>query len=613
MSTTAAEPEAQFRARLTAAAALTGIPVDVTDGETWAVVDGRVYVGTAWFTQRGIPQEQAVPLALLLIWESVREARCARSRWHRTQSLAARRVELSPLLAGLIRALAIAELTAAFPAFRSQLARAVTILAPAQPLELPRHLQFVAACVQHIAGADFLPFAPEVADALAAVTNAAQQDLLRLAVDPMAGEIERLERALAITLPLYDRLLTRDVADRGLGQAGDAPSPPPTEDGGESGLESGASDGQGEAERETDSATGTAGDSEPARAGDRPEDAEGSDLFEAEQAGFVRTVLATPLPANGAWIDGVETPEIERAQHAEPSASEAPGGAGPAARLEISRANYRDRLSAQRDAVERVRRVWERIIAERVGMHRSLSRRAEAEGDLLDQNSLVSAVTEALSGVRRPRAFRSPETRPRRASRTGSTDYVLLIDRSASMQGATAEAAADAAIIVLEALAGVERDIAHTEAQLGIDLELSIRTSLLLFDAEPVVVKPLAGALDEGMRQRMFAEIRSPRGSTNDAAALRAAADELRLGEASAGGIARKRIVMVIGDGGTNDAGAAANEVRHLRSLGVTVLGVGIGSADLALRYAPDGHTVRRLEDLAPALEALVEAAGLTQ
>ena len=48
-------------------------------------------------------------------------------------------------------------------------------------------------------------------------------------------------------------------------------------------------------------------------------------------------------------------------------------------------------------------------------------------------------------------------------------------------------------------------------------------------------------------------------------------------------------------------------------ALGVAVLGVGIGSADLALRYAPDGHTVRRLDDLAPVLEALVEAAGLTR
>ena len=118
------EPEAQFRARLTAAAALTGIAVDVTGGETWEVVDGRVLVGTAWFALRGIPQEQAVPLALLLIWESVREARGARSRWHRTQSMAARRTELAPLLAGLIRALAIAELTAARQAQRKAVAPA---------------------------------------------------------------------------------------------------------------------------------------------------------------------------------------------------------------------------------------------------------------------------------------------------------------------------------------------------------------------------------------------------------------------------------------------------------------------------------------------------------
>ena len=611
MSYGSEESLAQFRVRLTAAAALAGVAVDVIEGEDWQVLEGRVLVGSGWFASRGIPEEQAIPLALLFMWESVRELQQAHIRSRRRLSMSARRPECEPLLAGVIRALSTAELNLAFPAFRGPLSRALHALAPTQPLELPRHLQFVAGCVQHVAGAELAPVDPEVSRELALLT--AGPDLLRLAANPAAGELERFERVLAVTLPAYDRLLRRDAADRGLGASGDLEAASQDSESEESGLETGASDGQGEAERETEGATGTAGESEVARAGDRPEDAEGSDLFAAEQAGFVRTVLSTPLPAQGAWMDGVEIPEIERDASSSHEVSETPGGQGPAARLMISHANYRERLDAQREAVERVRAVWARIIAERVGAHRSLSRRVEAEGDLLDHNSLVSAVTEAMSGVRQPRAFRSPETRPKRSSRAGSTDYVLLIDRSASMQGATAEAAADAALIVLEALAGVERDIVHEEAQLGIDLELSIRTALVLFDAEPIVIKPLAGALDEGMRERMFGEIRTPRGSTNDAAALRAAARELRLVGGSADGIARKRVVIVVGDGGTNDAGAAAAEIRHLRSLGVSVLGVGIGSSDLALRYAPDGHTVRRLDELAPALEQLVENAGLTQ
>src|SRR5690606_19736679 len=103
----------------------------------------------------------------------------------------------------------------------------------------------------------------------------------------------------------------------------------------------------------------------------------------------------------------------------------------------------------------------------------------------------------------RPAAFLQREIRPRRRRRAGSTDYVLLVDRSASMQGRIAEAAADAALIMLEALAGVERDFAHAEQRVGIDLDLDIRTALVVFDAEPLVVKPLSHGLDDEVRRVM--------------------------------------------------------------------------------------------------------------
>ncbi|MFC7765185.1 hypothetical protein [Leucobacter soli] len=65
--------------------------------------------------------------------------------------------------------------------------------------------------------------------------------------------------------------------------------------------------------------------------------------------------------------------------------------------------------------------------------------------------------------------------------------------------------------------------------------------------------------------------------------------------------------MILIGDGGTNDAAAAAHELRRLRRAGARVHGIGIGSDEVVQRYAP---TSRRLEDpreIAAALQALVE------
>ncbi|MBN9612914.1 MAG: VWA domain-containing protein, partial [Actinobacteria bacterium] len=223
-------------------------------------------------------------------------------------------------------------------------------------------------------------------------------------------------------------------------------------------------------------------------------------------------------------------------------------------------------------------------------------------------------VTEALSGVARPSAYRRREERPRRTRDAGSTDYVLLIDRSASMSGPVAEAAADAALIMLEALAGVQRDVAHAEARAGTGLELDLRTALIVFDAEARVVKPLSGSMDDHVRRVLHAEIRSPRGATNDAAALAAASAELGIARGIRGGsaqapdgLARRRIVILLSDGGTNDPIAAAHRLRELRAAGVRVHGIGLGSDEILQRYAP---TSRRIDDprgIAEALQQLVQ------
>ncbi|MCS3428269.1 vWA domain-containing protein [Leucobacter aridicollis] len=664
--------ESETRGALAAAAAVLGIPVVVHDGDAWSVRDGVAHVGLGWATQSADP-DNVVARALLLLWESVREVRVAPARRSRRLALGRARPELEPLLAALDRLLAAAELLAALPNLRLPVVRTLVAAGWANPAELPRHLQWVSLVLDTAAarwasgGAGNAPYreslAPEVQRELAALDGATGLTsgavLLALSPDPRRSPIERFERAYGLFAPAYLRLLALDLAGRGpqdgRAGAGDSADQDPGANafdnsvgaGDEQGDDGAGADGAGAdgtgddgADGETDGDEAPGGtatsddDTEQARAGDRQDGAEGADLFAAEQAGFVETVLSTPLPASGSWAEGMELPELERPDDADRDPDRdrpdratdlgTPGGGGGAAAL----SSYRDRVTQHARSIERVRDVWRQIVSERAHLERGFSRAAEPEGDMLDRGSLVRVVADVAAGVERPRAFLRRQRRPKRSRREGSTDYVLLIDRSASMQGPAASAAATAALIMLEALAGVERDIAAEERALGIDLELSLRTALIVFDSTPHTVKPLAGALDDAARVALDAAIHAPQGSTNDAAALRAAAAEFGLGGgpgssqrggpsgAQRGGlgvdaVSRRRIAILVSDGGTNDAEAAARELARLRALGVTVFGIGITTDDLAARFAPDGMRLDAAEELPAVLERLVTGAGL--
>ena len=605
-----------LRARLTAAAALAGLSVDVTAGQEWAVNEGVVRLGLGWLHDRGHHGTDAVALALLLMWESVRHAANQTEQRLRIAAMVRRDPALDPLLRAVVRMLSALDLAAAFPAFARPLRDALRRELSGDLRELPRALQLVAAAVLASTGARSGPVADEVMHELLRLGDSRVPgcDPIRRAGAPALADHDRLERLCALLIPAYQRLQRMDAAARGLGDAPPGADPDERLDQGnehDPGLHTGA--GEGEADSEQDAGDAAAGESTVARQGERAEAAEGADLFAAEQAGAVTKILASPLPAQGAWGDPPEQfePTLDRDPDAHTSPRPPRGARGPASRFAPPPRDYRTELTAHAGEIEQLREVWQRVITEQVTLHRGWTRTPEPEGEMLDRDALVRAVTESVSGVRRPAAYRSRSRVRRPAHRAGSTDYILLIDRSASMQGAPAEAAATAALIVLEALAGVERDIRFLEAQWGMDIGLSVRTSLILFDAEAVVMKPLAGALTEHVRRSVFTEVQRPAGSTNDAAALGAAHAEFAAGRSAHDGRDRRRVALVMSDGGTNDAPAADRALLALRALGVSVFGLGVGSDDLTLRYAPDGIRIGRPAELSTALMTLIERSRL--
>lgn len=610
----------ELAARLSASGRMLGVNVTVTEDEEWHAVGGSepsVRIGLGFYQSRGHGEAEAVALALLEVWSTLRLARVMPERVRRARAIARLRPELVPLVAAVERLLAGGELLTVMPGFRPALAAAIHREIPRDLSEWPRHLQWVGALqLQGLA-----PTEPSYVDgAVKAELEALRPETLRRLMQPRVRRpaLDQFERALGALVPQYLRLLEIDVQSVGLATSGSAPTDDESgeqlddeslsagQTGGE-GEESAGESGETESEPPQD-------DAEAARSGEGRESAEGSDLFAAEQAAFVREILPTPMPTQGALIDAIldDLSDMEASNSSDTTESAATVGHGATTATGLGA--YRARADSLESFIVRMRNVWQMVVSERVSRRPQFSRVAMSEGEMLDADSLARTVSEVHAGVTRPRAFRRRLPAAKTAENPGATDYVLLIDRSGSMQGRAAEQAADAVIIMLEALAGAARDIAHTEQQLGIELDLGIRTSLIVFDAEAVVLKPLAAALDDESRLRLDAVIRSPGGATNDGAALRAAAEQLGIVRgaeshlaSNVDGVSRKRVVIFVSDGGSNDPVHAAAWLSRLRSAGVSVWGIGLGSIDVERRFAPTSVQLDDPARLAAEIQGIIE------
>lgn len=618
-------PNSLLREQLLAASAVVGVPLTVTENTEWRVTRAGIEVGLGYYGVRGHSDREAVALALLQLWESVRFVTIAPDRSRRRDSIAWQRPELEPLLDAIMRLQAASEMLSALPALRDDLAAAATRSLPEDLLEWPRHLQWVGLALNVGLGRQtVLSLAPDVAADVAAEWRALAElggtetvPLRRvMAPDPGRTPLQRFERALALLLPAYERLLALDLADRGLATVADLAAPTDERAEGLEGAAGGdtadSQQGEGEATAEAEIAAPDPSN-ERARRGEGQDRSEGSDLFAAEQAGFVTRFLSTPMPSQTALLEADMEVAADAQARSSSEASPPFGGSSGSARSARSGSDYRERATELAEAIERMRGVWAEVIVERIAYRAAPDRLPREDGDTLHTESLAGVIADVHAGVPHPHAFVKRRARVRRTRRTGSTDYVLLIDRSASMQGIAAEAAADAALIMLEALAGAERDVAFAEATAGISLDLDIRTSLIVFDAVVETVKPLSRGLDDAVRRHMVAAIKSPRGSTNDAAALAEAGAQLGLGRSRSGAVAsgdgleRRRIVIFVGDGGSNDPVSASMELARLHRAGVQVYGIGIRSDDVMQRFAPTSRRIDDPRDLPGVLQELIE------
>lgn len=640
---------------LRAVGAVLGLPITVTEDDTWHLDQHGLRVGLGWYASRGHPRTEAVALAALHLWEGPRSVAHEPERAARRHTLTAARPEATTLIDSVVRLQARSEVLTAMPGLRDPLDAAMRRILPDSPETLPRHLQWVVMLwfstldrVETLDRAETaLPLDRDAArgpDAASSRDSALHPDVARewrdtmrvgdtrmdplrrvLARDPSVSALRSFERALALLLPPYERLRERDLAERGITSIGLGVADHDAEVAVD--LATTAAEGSTLPQEET----GDAAEAEQA------DDANWSeDLFALERAELAQTMLETPIPSD-APIAG-DTGEQQLSQQTVPDTYPVSTENREAERAAVASATaiaeYRERSAHLAPAIERMREVWARVITERAAARRTLSRTPRVEGDSLAPEAFAQVVADTLAGVRQPAALHARESQPRTHRDVGSTDYVLMVDRSASMTGPAAAAAADALIVLAEGLSAVMRDIAHAERTQGVDLELDLRSCLVVFGADAHVVKPLSHSVDDETRRRVHAAVLEAHGSTNDAAALRAAGEQLGVGShaghrtrighrpltghsSAQNATTRRRIAILVSDGGSNDPAAADRELRRLREGGIEVYGVGIGTDDLVQRYAPHGTRVddaRRLGDaLTVILDARIPGAGQGQ
>lgn len=264
--------------------------------------------------------------------------------------------------------------------------------------------------------------------------------------------------------------------------------------------------------------------------------------------------------------------------------------------------HYDNEVKRLHGQIDQMRQVFRSVLNEVVTTRRGLGRRAHQDGDILDPNRLAQTVVDIKSSIT-PEAFQRYETVRGRAELNCKTDYFFVFDCSGSMGGAPAQAAASCAIIMLEGLAGMERDIRQLEEQQSIDLsDLSIRTSLYTFGTDATCHKPLSSNLNDKQRLDTYTAIAAANAGWT--------ADYLALQEITAlpHDRDRQRIIIVVTDGASNNPDATQAAISQLRrDQNTVVYGVSIGSDAAEQLYAPNAKFINDPKDLPNVLQSFIE------
>lgn len=586
---------------------LTGLNVHFQVGEGWAtdMKTGNFTIDPSFFVEKGYSPEHSVYATLHELWAHVRDVK-------RDPQMAARQIAFgkkggaqhmfsnimadihgNKLMHNVLPRMkdVAAELysTKLFPTVEED-------GTPVDYSQRPLHIQFLYAIIRDemIPGSE-TSVRPEVAEALEELRNYKDtgEDAIRYLTDPNNGltGTQRFDQQQAVIYPIYKRLLEQAKEER------------------EQEQQQGEGEGeQGEGEQ------GEGQEDDQQKSQDKQQPGKGqrsghSDPFEDDYEDYRQNVHPEPMTPeeHEEFEKAIKEAAREHAKNRKPI--------DPKRELDkqlrqetghslTEHQSYEARVDKYRGAIERMREVWRSVINERVAEKRGLSRRAHNEGVILDPDRLAQTVIDVRSNNLEPEAFKRYEKRRSRTEIVGNTDYFFFFDRSSSMNGGNEILAADSALIMLEAMAGVERDVKKMEEQSGLDLDLSLRTACYTFgdhgESGVQCHKELSEKLTDRERLDTYSAVAKPSGGTPTAEALQ----KLRNIKDDKD---RRKIVIVVTDGQPNDVESTRREILHLRDRGWYVYAVSIGSTDAEHLFAPDAKYIATAEQLPDTLEHFID------
>jgi hypothetical protein len=573
---------------------VTGLAVDVQVGKGWAtdMETGNFSVDPTFFTERGYSAEHSAYATLHELMAHVRDVKrdpvfAARQRAF------GRRSEADHLFSNILTDIHGNKLMHRLLPRQADVASDLydTKLFPlekdGEPVDYtakPLHVQFLYKMIrQEMVPGGATPVRPEVDEALAGLRNykGSGQDVIAHLTKPDAkvSGSDRFDKQLATIYPVY-RALLEQAKEEAEQQGGDSQA-----DG-----QPGSSDGQPSEPNQN----------QPAKPGEK------SDPFSAEYADYFEDKHPEPMSEEQEKQLDEMIRKAAKEQRDHTKAPDPKRELDQTLRRETGfglreHQSYAAEVEKHKDAIDAMRDVYRSVIQERVARRRGLSRNVYADGDILNPNRLPQLIIDKKAGITEPEAFTRYEKIRGNTELVGKTDYLFVFDRSGSMQGDKSAAASASALIMLEALAGMERDIKETEEREGLDLDLDIRTALYTFNSEVACTKQLSSGLSDAERLVTYSQVKDAGGGNADSVVLHQI-------EAMPIEADRKQVLIVVSDGEADNVEASRASVLRLRQNGWHVFGVAIGSRAAEKLYEPYSRLIDDPSNLPDVLQSFIES-----
>lgn len=271
---------------------------------------------------------------------------------------------------------------------------------------------------------------------------------------------------------------------------------------------------------------------------------------------------------------------------------------------------YRREYKEIASLVQELSEVFKKIISRRLSERWRHAPQLRKEGEELEESVLAEAYVESKAGGD-PAVFRELIREKREQEGYGKLDMTLINDLSGSMsEGEKLVMDRRSKLLFLESLADFSKEIKQAELESGVSLGLEVRTETRAFgDFGDVELKKMGPELLEKERIQIWEKLHQAEGGTPDYLSLEQVLESiLPEQEKELKEKILRKVVVILSDGGSQDAERVKKTLKALRAKGVIVLGLGMTESGAAVMdtYAPDASVIKDIRKLPKEVQKII-------